>query len=363
MGRDAYLSPKTRSILKQRGVNLIENDYDALRGCKDDKFWGIMKKSGLGYDIDHHNGEMSLAEMTTKALDALSRNKKGFFLMVEGSAVDFAAHANDPVAVVSEVLGFDAAVKAVLDFAKKDGNTTVVITSDHGNSGIVLGAQRYSKYSKWNLKTALGELPNIKCTTSLLESKLKGVKPESMKDTIFKYSGITLTSKEEEKLLKVYDKTESDYMEVGTNENIQSFLAKVYNARTFVSYSSSRHNGEDVFYAVYSPFGKAPQGFITNQDMNCYLWNSLGLKTSPREMSLRQFRPCDEVLEKGSWSIGKDEYGDPLLKVKTSDGRECSLCAYSNIVRYSDGKTLSLGTPAVYVPADGKFYIPSDFPL
>ena len=44
--------------------------------------------------------------MTAKAIAVLNRNKKGFFLMVEGSKIDWAAHDNEPVGVVSEVAGF-----------------------------------------------------------------------------------------------------------------------------------------------------------------------------------------------------------------------------------------------------------------
>lgn len=57
--------------------------------------------------------------MTSKAIEVLSKDEDGFFLMVEGSKVDWAAHANDPIGIISDVLAFDDAVKVAMDFAKK----------------------------------------------------------------------------------------------------------------------------------------------------------------------------------------------------------------------------------------------------
>ncbi len=83
--------------------------------------------------------EPTLSEMTRTAISHLSKEKKGFFLMVEGSKVDWAAHQHDPVGMISEILSFDRAVGEALAFAKKDGNTIVVAVTDHGNSGLTIG--------------------------------------------------------------------------------------------------------------------------------------------------------------------------------------------------------------------------------
>ena len=82
--------------------------------------------------------EPSLAEMTSKAIKLLNRNKNGFFMMVEGSQIDWAAHANDADYVVRQTLLFDLAVKVALDFAMKDKNTLVVVTADHECGGVIL---------------------------------------------------------------------------------------------------------------------------------------------------------------------------------------------------------------------------------
>ena len=81
---------------------------------------------------------VSLTEMAAKAIKILSQNKNGFFLMVEGSQIDWASHKNDGTNVVSEVVDFDDAVGVGLDFSKKDGETLVIITADHETGGFAV---------------------------------------------------------------------------------------------------------------------------------------------------------------------------------------------------------------------------------
>ncbi len=75
---------------------------------------------------------------TNTALQILSNNQKGFFLMIEGSQIDWGGHANDADYVIKEMIDFDKAVGAALDFAEKDGNTLVIITADHETGGLAL---------------------------------------------------------------------------------------------------------------------------------------------------------------------------------------------------------------------------------
>ncbi|MCB0578073.1 MAG: alkaline phosphatase [Phaeodactylibacter sp.] len=81
-----------------------------------------------------------LPTATKLALDCLSQDKDGFFLMVEGSQIDWGGHNNDPEYVIQETLDFDRAIGVALDFAEKDGNTLVVVTADHETGGMSLSA-------------------------------------------------------------------------------------------------------------------------------------------------------------------------------------------------------------------------------
>lgn len=82
--------------------------------------------------------EDMLPDATSKAIELLGKNKNGFFLMVEGSQIDWGGHDNDLQYIMDEMLDFDRAVGRALDFARKDGNTLVVVTSDHETGGMTI---------------------------------------------------------------------------------------------------------------------------------------------------------------------------------------------------------------------------------
>ena len=96
-----------------------------------------------------------LPKATAKAIEMLD-NENGFFLMVEGSQIDFACHANDSATMVEEMIDFNKAVNVALDFAEKDGNTLVVVTADHETGGLTI-IDPDGKYTrtdfKWSTKS------------------------------------------------------------------------------------------------------------------------------------------------------------------------------------------------------------------
>ena len=84
----------------------------------------------------------TLPKMTQVALERLSRNPKGFFLMIEGSQPDWRGHANEPIqTVIDEMLDFDRTIGVVLDFARANPGTLVVVTADHETGGLAVGEQ------------------------------------------------------------------------------------------------------------------------------------------------------------------------------------------------------------------------------
>lgn len=79
-----------------------------------------------------------LLKSTKVALNILKQNKKGFFMMAEGSQIDWGGHANDTQYIINEMLDFDKVIGEAFDFADKDGNTLVIITADHETGGFAL---------------------------------------------------------------------------------------------------------------------------------------------------------------------------------------------------------------------------------
>lgn len=83
-----------------------------------------------------------LSKALELAIQFLSKDNLGFFMMAEGSQIDWGGHDNNGVYLVSEMIDFDDAVGKALDFAEKDGNTLVIVTSDHETGGFALSAKK-----------------------------------------------------------------------------------------------------------------------------------------------------------------------------------------------------------------------------
>lgn len=94
-----------------------------------------------------------LSDATKLALSYLSKNKEGFFLMTEGSYIDWAGHQNNAEMLITEQLDFDKVVGLALDFAKKDKNTLVIITADHETGGTAIEKGLSSNKVKITFKT------------------------------------------------------------------------------------------------------------------------------------------------------------------------------------------------------------------
>jgi alkaline phosphatase len=77
--------------------------------------------------------------MTAKAIEVLSRDPDGFFLVVEGGGIDWMAHNRDIAGSARDVVAFDEAVAVAYDFASADGDTLVIVTADHETGGLEVG--------------------------------------------------------------------------------------------------------------------------------------------------------------------------------------------------------------------------------
>jgi alkaline phosphatase len=128
---------------RKDGINLIDkmvsegwSYYDTLINInKNDKIMILASDDHLpSYPT---RGDF-LPEASIMAINALNRSENGFFLMIEGSQIDFAAHNSDSTYLVNEMHDFDNTINKVLDFAEKDGNTLVIVTADHETGGLTM---------------------------------------------------------------------------------------------------------------------------------------------------------------------------------------------------------------------------------
>ena len=119
--------------MKAKGYTYVDKLED-IAGAEGDRFLGLYDEYDLQPSLDR--GPI-LMESTMKAIRMLD-NKKGFFLMVEGSQIDDWCHRNKVGHMCEELFDFDKVIGAVLEWAERDGHTLVVVTADHNTGGLTL---------------------------------------------------------------------------------------------------------------------------------------------------------------------------------------------------------------------------------
>lgn len=138
-GRNHFAARKDgRNLLDSLTKNgyQVKNSLEEIVQVKSGKLAGFIA-DGEPPKVSEGRGDQ-LLQSTQTALEILKQNRKGFFLMVEGSQIDWGGHSNDAQYVADEMVDFDKTIGAVLDFAAKDGNTLVIITADHETGGMSL---------------------------------------------------------------------------------------------------------------------------------------------------------------------------------------------------------------------------------
>jgi alkaline phosphatase len=144
--------------LKDRGYQIVENCAD-MEKTRSGRVFAMFAHSHMAPEIDRprlHPDQPTLAQMTRKAIEILSQDQNGFFLMVEASQVDWACHANDPAYLLSDLLAYDDAVAVALDFAKRDRKTLVLAISDRNTGGFSIGNHALNTtYSQMNVEAFL----------------------------------------------------------------------------------------------------------------------------------------------------------------------------------------------------------------
>lgn len=128
--------------LKSRNYQIALN-VEELDKVKSGKLAGLLYPGHAPKMLDGR-GEM-LTTATKKALEILSQDKDGFFLMVEGSQIDWGGHDNSYDYMLSELLDFDKAVGIVMEYAKANPETLVIVTADHETGGLTLVESDTSK--------------------------------------------------------------------------------------------------------------------------------------------------------------------------------------------------------------------------
>jgi alkaline phosphatase len=244
-GGKKYFSDDLLNKAEQDGYEIV-SDAQSLNDIeKTGKLIGLFAEDSLSPELDREStDEPSLKEMTSAAIDVLSNDKDGFFLMVEGSQIDWAGHANDAAWAMKDAEAFEDAVEAALDFAKKDKKTLVVIAGDHDTGGMSVGG--YGKSG-----TNLEILKTVTATGDFMAAQINE-EQSNIQEVLLHYAGISLTD------------AEINQIEQASNPafEINSIISK----HALVGWTHTGHTGTDIPVYAYGPQAHKFAGLIENTD-------------------------------------------------------------------------------------------------
>ncbi|MRN54390.1 alkaline phosphatase [Paenibacillus monticola] len=256
-----------------KGYTLVENtsSLNALTS-KTTKVLGLFGSSHVAYVPDRTPEIPSLAAMTSKALNILSTDKDGFVMMIEGGRIDHAGHANDLPTMVQETLDFDAAFKAAIDFAKKDGNTSVVVTADHETGGLSLSRDNIYEINidLWDKQKHSSE--------SLAAALEAAITPEEIRSIVTANTWITDLTDEEVQQIMAGD---------GSSYKREGAYNAVISKRLLVGWSGHGHSAVDVGIWAYGPIADQVDGQVDNTQIAKASAAILGLDLNKRSTELQ----------------------------------------------------------------------------
>ncbi len=226
--------------------------FDKLSGDPTDlPLMGLFRPGHMSFEIDRDPSvEPSLREMTAKALEYLTKatetSDNGFFLLVEGSRIDMAAHNNDPAAHAHDILQYQEVIAFVKNYVETHPGTVMISVSDHETGGLSLGRQLSSDYPPYQWFP--GVVARVRNSTEILSNLIlttpKNERAEFLRNVIFPV------------LMGIEDYTEEDIMYL-SNPNRQDleiiiYLGDMISRRAWISWASHGHSGVDVNLYAYA---------------------------------------------------------------------------------------------------------------
>ncbi|MFC2949222.1 alkaline phosphatase [Virgibacillus sediminis] len=222
---------------------LSEADVDVEEG---EKLLGLFADGALSPEVLRDEAEEpSLAEMTETAISTLEQDEDGFFLMVEGSQIDWAGHDNDAGWAMTDVAAFEQAVEEAIEFAEEDGETLVVVAGDHETGGMTVGANGSA--------TANPEvLRDITATGDYMASELNEDR-SNVADVLNTYTG--------------FDLTDEEIQFIQEADDAATAINQVVSDRANIGWTSTNHTGVDIQVYAYGPGADEFSGYHDNTDL------------------------------------------------------------------------------------------------
>ncbi len=220
------------------------DDFAAMNDLKQVPALGLFAEVGLPFALDEN--PTRLTQMTTKALDLLDgQNDKGFFVMIEGSQIDWCGHANDIACAMGEMDDFAKSIEQAKAYVDKNPDTLLVITADHSTGGLTLGA--HGQY-KWETDVVKG----VKATAGTITKDL--LESDDLKAVWQKYSDIEFTDANSIKL--------NEAKKMGDKALLLA-VKDIINHASFTGWTTGGHTAIDVQVFAY---GKRAEDFYGSQN-------------------------------------------------------------------------------------------------
>lgn len=275
-GGEKYFDPSARkdkkdmfAAFKEKGYQVVKTRAEMMNASNEKPVLGVFDEDALPYAIDRNSDEKlkekipTLAEMAQKAIDRMKNHPKGFVLQVEAGKVDWAAHGNDIGGLIYDQVAFDEAVKVAIDFAEKDKNTLVIITTDHGNAnpGVIYGKNANENFDSIQKYTHTNEwlLNNIHSDSTVSQ----------VKEVVDFANGSAIVEDDAKKVLSYYDGL---HKEEGGLYNYKKLpfraFAEMQQKTNSVGWISMDHSADYVELAVFGPGSQLLKPFIKNTDLH-----------------------------------------------------------------------------------------------
>lgn len=205
---------------------------------------GLYAPKGLPFALDEN--PTRLKQLTSKAFDLLDgQNDKGFFVMIEGSQIDWCGHANDIACAMAEMDDFAKSIETAKAYVDKNPDTILVITADHSTGGLTIGA--HGQY-KWETDIIKG----VKATAGTLTKLLMG--SDNLKTVWQANTRIEFTTENEIKLKQAKAMGE---------KTLNLAVKSIINDLSFTGWTTGGHTASDVQVFAY---GKNSDDFIGSQN-------------------------------------------------------------------------------------------------
>ncbi|KAF7722432.1 hypothetical protein EC973_003134 [Apophysomyces ossiformis] len=270
------------------GWSILRNrtEFDALSNDSKLPLMGLFSSGHMDYEIDRvAETQPSLTEMSTKALHILSAatnsTDKGFFLMIEGSRIDMAAHSNDAAAHLHDILEYQNTVALVKEFVDNNPGTIMISTSDHETGGLSLARQVSNTYPRYlwypDVLTKVKQ-STVGLATHILKNKLPS-------------SDVQILLKER---LGIDDPTEKEISAMASKKSVKSldqYLAEMVSLRAQLGWATHGHSAVDVNLYAYGEGVDSLRGSHENIEIGHFIEKVLDLNLTDITTQLNKDNP------------------------------------------------------------------------